>query len=63
MTIASQLAGTIVNVPVTDNEVVPAGAVLVEIDPRDYTALLAQAKAHAFFLLRPEQGRAPAGAH
>jgi membrane fusion protein (multidrug efflux system) len=43
--IASQLAGTIVNVPVTDNEVVPAGSVLAEIDPRDYTASVAQAKA------------------
>src|SRR5690349_15880608 len=33
VTIASQLAGTIVRVPVTDNEQVPAGATLVEIDP------------------------------
>jgi membrane fusion protein, multidrug efflux system len=45
VTIASQLTGTIVNVPVTDNETVPAGAVLVEIDPRDYSASVAQAKA------------------
>ncbi len=45
VTIASQLTGTIINVPVTDNETVPAGAVLVEIDPRDYTASVAQAKA------------------
>jgi len=45
VTVASQLTGTIVNVPVTDNEVVPAGGVLVEIDPRDYAAAVAQAKA------------------
>ncbi|HLH91298.1 MAG TPA: HlyD family secretion protein [Xanthobacteraceae bacterium] len=45
VTIASQLTGTIVNVPVTDNETVPAGAVLVEIDPRDYQAAVDQAKA------------------
>jgi membrane fusion protein (multidrug efflux system) len=45
VTIASQLTGTIVNVPVTDNETVPAGAVLVEIDARDYNASVAQAQA------------------
>ena len=47
ISVASQLAGTIVDVPVTDNEVVPAGAVLVKIDPRDYQAALAQARAQA----------------
>jgi membrane fusion protein (multidrug efflux system) len=45
VTIASQLTGTIVNVPVTDNETVPAGAVLAEIDARDYQAAVDQAKA------------------
>ena len=45
VTIAPQVTGTIVDVPVTDNEVVPAGAVLVEIDPRDYLNSLAEAKA------------------
>jgi membrane fusion protein (multidrug efflux system) len=45
VTIASQLAGTITEVPVTDNETVPAGAVLAEIDPRDYSASVAQANA------------------
>jgi membrane fusion protein (multidrug efflux system) len=45
VTIAVQLTGTIVDVPVTDNETVPAGAVLVKIDPRDYQAALAQARA------------------
>ena len=44
VTIASQLTGTIVAVPVTDNQEVPAGATLVEIDPRDYANALAQAK-------------------
>ncbi len=45
ISVASQLAGTIVEVPVTDNETVPAGAVLVKIDPRDFAATLAQARA------------------
>lgn len=45
VTIAVQLTGTIIEVPVTDNETVPAGAVLVKIDPRDYQAALAQARA------------------
>jgi membrane fusion protein (multidrug efflux system) len=45
VTVASQLTGTIINVPVTDNETVPAGAVLAELDPRDYRAAFAQAKA------------------
>jgi membrane fusion protein (multidrug efflux system) len=44
VTIASQLTGTIVAVPVTDNQEVPASATLVEIDPRDYANALAQAK-------------------
>ena len=44
VTIASQLTGTIVAVPVTDNQEVPAGATLVEIDPRDYANALAQAE-------------------
>jgi membrane fusion protein (multidrug efflux system) len=45
VTVASQLTGTIVAVPVTDNQEVPAGATLVEIDPRDYANALAQANA------------------
>jgi membrane fusion protein (multidrug efflux system) len=45
VTVAPQVTGSIVKVPVTDNEVVPAGAVLVEIDQRDYLNSLAQAKA------------------
>jgi membrane fusion protein (multidrug efflux system) len=43
--IASQVTGAIVAVPVSDNEAVPAGAVLVDIDPRDYLAATAQAAA------------------
>ncbi|HEU5274948.1 MAG TPA: HlyD family secretion protein [Xanthobacteraceae bacterium] len=45
VTVASQLTGTIVAVPVNDNQEVPAGATLVEIDPRDYANALAEANA------------------
>ena len=45
VTVAPQVTGSIVNVPVTDNEVVPAGGVLIEIDQRDFLNNLAQAKA------------------
>jgi membrane fusion protein, multidrug efflux system len=41
--ISSQVNGAIVDVPVTDNDVVNAGRVLVRIDDRDYRAQLAQA--------------------
>jgi membrane fusion protein (multidrug efflux system) len=43
--ISSQLNAAIVDVPVTDNQLVDAGAVLVRLDDRDYKAALAQAKA------------------
>jgi membrane fusion protein (multidrug efflux system) len=43
--VSSQIVGTIVDLPVTDNQMVHADAVLVRIDPRDYQAALAQAKA------------------
>jgi membrane fusion protein, multidrug efflux system len=43
--ISAEVAGEIVGVPVTDNQLVKAGAVLIRIDPRDYRAALAQAKA------------------
>jgi membrane fusion protein (multidrug efflux system) len=43
--ISSQIAGVIIDVPVTDNELVPAGTPLMRIDPRDYQAMLAQARA------------------
>ena len=43
--ISTQLTGRIVNVPVTDNQLVDTGASLVQIDPRDYAAAVAQAQA------------------
>ena len=43
--ISSQVTGAIVDLHVTDNQVVGANAPLVRIDPRDYEAALAQAKA------------------
>jgi len=43
--IGAQVAGAIVDAPVTDNQVVEAGAVLARIDDRDYRAAEAQAEA------------------
>jgi len=43
--IASKIYGTVAEVLVDDNQPVKAGQVLVRIDPRDYQAKLAQAKA------------------
>lgn len=43
--VSSKAAGYIESVKVTDNQRVSAGEPLVEIDPRDYEASLAQAKA------------------
>jgi membrane fusion protein (multidrug efflux system) len=45
VSISSQLTGAIVNVPVTDNQLVAAGALLVGIDPHDFQTSLAQAQA------------------
>lgn len=45
VSISSQLPGAIVNVAVTDNQRVDTGAMLVQIDPRDYTAAVRQAQA------------------
>ena len=45
VSISSQLSAAIVEVPVTDNQLVEAGAVLVRLDDRDYKAQLDQAKA------------------
>src|SRR5437764_12136526 len=42
--ISAQVSGAIVDVPVTDNQLVEAGAVLVSLDERDYRAAVAQAK-------------------
>jgi membrane fusion protein, multidrug efflux system len=43
--IAARVGGTVMSVRVNDNEVVKAGAVLVEIDPRDHKVALARAEA------------------
>ena len=43
--VSSQITGAIIDLPVTDNQIVNADAVLVRIDPRDYETALAQAKA------------------
>lgn len=43
--VTPQVGGTIVAVPVTDNQSVATGALLVQIDPRDFQAALTQAKA------------------
>jgi membrane fusion protein (multidrug efflux system) len=43
--IAPQVAGRVVRVPVSDNQAVPQGAVLFEIDPSDYQTKLDQARA------------------
>jgi membrane fusion protein (multidrug efflux system) len=45
VTISSQVGGAIVDVPVTDNQVVDTGGVLARIDQRDYAAAVNQAKA------------------
>jgi membrane fusion protein (multidrug efflux system) len=43
--VASKIYGRVSAVPVTDNQAVKAGQVLVEIDPADYQAAVDQAKA------------------
>jgi membrane fusion protein, multidrug efflux system len=45
VSISSQVNAAIVDVPVTDNQLVDAGAVLVRLDERDYKAQLDQAHA------------------
>src|SRR5208282_651484 len=44
--ISSQVSAAIVEVPVTDNQLVEAGAVLVRLDDRDYKAQLDQSEAN-----------------
>ena len=46
VSISSQINAAIVDVPVTDNQPVEAGAVLVRLDDRDYKAQLDQSKAN-----------------
>ena len=43
--VSSQITGAIIDLRVTDNQIVNADAVLVRIDPRDYQAALAQSMA------------------
>ena len=45
VTIAPEVAGRIVELPVDDNQVVQQGDVLARIDPRNYATVLAQAEA------------------
>lgn len=42
--VSAQLSAAIIDVPVTDNQDVDAGGVLVRLDDRDYRAALAQAR-------------------
>ena len=42
---SSRVGGTVLKVPVVDNQVVEAGAVLLEIDPRDYQVAVDKARA------------------
>ena len=43
--IAARVGGTVLTVPVGDNQLVEAGTILVEIDPRDYEVALQRAQA------------------
>ncbi len=43
--VSPEVTGNIVSVPVTDNQVVHAGELLAEIEPRDYSAAVQQAQA------------------
>jgi len=43
--IAARVGGSVLRVPVNDNQEVEAGAVLVQIDPRDYEVALERARA------------------
>jgi membrane fusion protein (multidrug efflux system) len=43
--VASRVGGTVLEVKVSDNQPVAAGAVLVQVDPRDYEVALARAQA------------------
>ncbi len=45
VSISPQVVGTIIRVPVTDNQRVETGGLLVEIDPLDYEASVAEAQA------------------
>ena len=44
--ISARVQGHVVNVPVKENQEVPAGTVIAEIDPHDYEVLVAQDEAN-----------------
>ena len=43
--VSARVGGTVMRVPVKDNQRVDAGAVLVELDPRDYQVAIDKARA------------------
>jgi membrane fusion protein (multidrug efflux system) len=45
VSVSPQVVGAIIQVPVTDNELVQTGGLLVQIDPRDYEAAVAEVQA------------------
>ncbi len=45
VSVSPQVVGAITEVPVTDNQLVQTGGLLVQIDPRDYQAAVEEAKA------------------
>ncbi len=44
--VSSRITGTVINVPVTENQLVKAGDVLVELDPKDYQTAIQQDEAN-----------------
>jgi membrane fusion protein, multidrug efflux system len=56
--LAARIAGTVQDVHAQDNEVVAAGAVLVQIDPTDYKVALARAEAELAAATASAQGAA-----
>ena len=56
--IAARVGGTVMSVPVVDNQPVEAGTVLVEIDPRDYRDCRSNARAPSWPTPRPRPWRA-----
>src|SRR5947208_7213424 len=43
--ISARVGGTVLRVPVSDNQPVDAGAMLIELDPRDYQVAVEKARA------------------
>ena len=59
--IAARVGGTVLRVPVVDNQTVEAGTVLVEIDPREYQIALDRARELADLQLTQARDRFAAG--